>query len=448
MAINPSIFKAYDIRGVAPQEFTDDVPELVGRALVAMTSAKRVILGRDARTSSPDLVAGVMKGLLACGVEVIDVGLCTTPMFNFAVASDSLADAGIMITASHNPPKYNGMKMVRKGAVPIPGTDIGEGVMTLAKGERKDVEGGSVMQREILPAYIDTVLKLAQIDGVAGMKSTRIVLDCGNGMVGVPLRSFLQRTGILARVLFEDVDCSFPNHEANPVKDSTLVDLQREVVAEGAAFGVAFDGDADRVGFVDERGVRIPGDQIGALIAESLLQKDELVFGDVNAGWAFREAVERAGGKFELTKVGHANIKRAMRERQALVAAELSYHFYYRDFFYVESELLTLLLVLKRYVTSGKKMSELMEPYRKYFASGEVNFTVLDASAVLARVRAQLEGEAVKVLDFDGLRMEFADWWFSLRASNTEPLVRLNVEAKTQERMEEMRHALQLLIAG
>ncbi|MEI7740947.1 MAG: phosphomannomutase/phosphoglucomutase [bacterium] len=437
--INQSIFKAYDIRGIASEDFDGGLPEKIGQALVDFTNAKWVVLGWDARTSSPQLCDGVRRGLLSRGVKIIEIGLCTTPMFNFAVASDHQIDAGIMVTASHNPSQYNGFKMVYAGARPISGIRMLDEVLKVEEaGEKTEISGGTVEKREIISDYLSAVLKIARFDAEPNQKLGRIVIDAGNGMVGVPLPEFLKRTNINAKVLFPEVDCSFPNHEANPVKETTLEALKRTVVDEGAAYGVSFDGDADRIGFVDEKGVRIAGDHIGALIAEEILLSapGSLILGDTNAGWAFREAVEKAGAKFEITPVGHANIKINMRESKALFAAELSYHFYYRDFYNVESTLLTFLLVKRRYAREGKKMSELVAPYRKYFATGEMNIEVKDAPELLKRVRAHYESEANKIFDADGIRMEFDNFWFSLRASNTEPLVRLNLEAKSREEME------------
>lgn len=445
MALNPSIFKAYDIRGVYPEDFSDRTGYRVAQALVRFTKAHRVVLGYDARTSSPALVKEVREGLRSTGVEIIDVGLVTTPMFYFAVASDKKVGAGIMVTASHNPAKYNGFKLVAADAVPIGGKSGMDLIKEYAQSGPYPAEGkGKLVRKKILNKYLVQVFK------VAGVKKLpiKVVIDAGNGMVGMPLKTFIRRAGLRAQVLYGEVDCSFPNHEANPIKDETLKDLKMWVKKSRAKAGIAFDGDADRVGFIDERGERVPGDIIGALIATELLKASPagLVLGGVNVGWDMKEAVEAAGGRFALTPVGHANIKRAMRLNGAIFAAEISYHFYYKSFYKFESTLLTTLLVLKKLLESGKPMSELLEPFRKYFGSGEINSEVEYKDLVMEKIFQRYRDEAREVNLEDGMRLDFQDWWFSVRPSNTEPLLRLNVEASSRKIMEEKREELLGLI--
>ncbi|MFH0928062.1 MAG: phosphomannomutase/phosphoglucomutase [bacterium] len=445
MPINQAIFKAYDIRGVYPMDFGDETPYRVAQALVEFTKARRVVLGYDARKSTPKLLGEVKKGLLDLGVEVVDVGLVTTPMFYFAVASDKKAGAGLMVTASHNPAKYNGFKLVSAEARPIGGKS---GMSEIAKCAEvapfPRVRGGKIIKRAILKSYLDQVFK------VAGVKKLplKVAIDAGNGMVGVPLPTFLKRAGLQAKVLYGKVDCSFPNHEANPLKEKTLVELKKLIASSRAQVGIAYDGDADRVGFIDERGHTVPGDLVGALIATELLKKHRraLIFGDVRSGWAYKESVEAAGGKFELCPVGHANIKKLMREKGALFAAEMSYHFYFKDFFYFESALLATLLLLKIVAEKKRPLSELLKPFQKYAASGEKNFEVKNAAGVIAAIRKKYGSKAEKIADFDGLRLEFTDWWLSFRASNTEPLLRLNLEARTEKLMKEKLVAVVKLI--
>lgn len=437
----PSIFKAYDIRGVYPTDFSNRLAYHVGRALVMYTGATKVVLGYDARTSTPALLSEMREGLLDAGVTVIDIGLVTTPMFSFAVVSEPDA-AGVMITASHNPPQYNGFKLFRKGTEDIGGkTGLQEIAAIIERGiPAPSGKRGEIIVRDVLPAYLAKVFFVA---GVAALDA-HIGIDVGNGMAGVPLPAFLARSGIRAEVLYGEVDCSFPNHEANPVKLETLSELQRLVREKQLLFGAAFDGDADRVGFVDETGAYVPGDILGAFLAQELLRDEpgSLILGTSNSGRMLREAVLAAGGRFDLVPVGRANVKDRVRSAGALFAAEMSCHFYYRDFFNVESTLLTILLVTKAILRAGKPFSELLAPLRAYAASGELNFAVSDAKETLAAIDSHFGPDAASIHREDGLRMEFGDWMFSLRASNTEPLVRLNLEADTPALMEEKREVL------
>jgi len=460
MQLNDSIFKAYDIRGVVPKEFDAQAAYRIAQAVVKVTGAKRVVLGYDARGSSPKIVERVREALLDQGVLVIDIGLVTTPMFNFAVASDSSIQAGIMVTASHNPPEYNGMKLVSGLARPIGAGSGMEKVRQYAHlAPFPPVEKrGKVVSEDVSKDYLNEIFQIAKWKKLNAkqkkrLAELRLVIDAGNGMVGVLLKKFLKQAGIKAEVLFEKVDCRFPNHEANPVKASTLKALMKQILKSKAAFGVAFDGDADRLGVVDDKGERVPGDLVGALIATELLaaatpavRRSALILGDTNAGWAFKEQIESLGAKFKIVPVGHANIKAKMRETEALFAAELSYHFYYRDFYNVESTLLSLLLLVRSMLSGEAPLSERLKPLKKYFASGEVNCEIEAPVKVLKKILETFMPENPTVLTDDGIRLEFEDWWFSLRPSNTEPVVRLNVEATSKKLMEKKRDQITAML--
>lgn len=467
MANSSSPFKSYDIRGLAGTEITPSFAEGLARALVQVLQPKTALVGFDMRESSPVLAERLVATFRDLGVNCLDIGLCTTTVFYSALASKSEADVGVMITASHNPSAYNGFKLCRKGAVPI---GFGSGMeeireaflnkeQIMSSSEKGTVEKISTAVEDYLKLVIDRLPDQARALKQADPASLKIVVDAGNGMAGLSLPPLFERLPSLkVTPLYWELDGSFPNHEANPLNHDTLAELQQCVVAEGAMIGFAFDGDGDRVGVVDELGEIVPGDMLTALLAQELLREKPgaLVLYDLRCSWSVPEAIREAGGRAELCRVGHAHIKRQMREAGALFAGELSMHFYFAPFANCEASEYAMLLLLGLLKRTGQPLSTLWKPFRRYFHSGEKNYHLSEpASSVLERVRSVYQSEASSVSLIDGLRYEFChpseprqDWWVSVRASNTEPLVRLNLEAREESVMKEKLAELECVIIG
>ena len=435
MPISDEIFHAYDIRGAA-EELSGDLARRVGASVAALTKAKCVVVGRDMRTTSPGLAKAVIEGIAAQGVDVVDIGLCSTPVFNFAVAASAEHEAGVMVTASHNPAKYNGFKMLRGDAMPISGEEIKP--VVLGWSAKVSDHLGTVRSVDMAPLYLKRVFEMARVSSLKGMK---VVVDAGNGMGGAILPALFAGLDCEMVPLYFDLDGRFPNHEANPVKPETLKDLQEKVAEVGADLGIALDGDADRVGLVDENGTFVNGDLLLAVLAEEELRANpgKGVVYSPNASWAIRDAIKRAGGIPLLEKVGRSNIIRRMKIEGAAFGGEVSAHYFFPAFSCMESTDYVILLVLKWLKESGKKASEWLAPYRVYAQSGEINFSVGDKEAVLAGLEERYGSSAVLANTLDGLRIEFEDWWFNVRKSNTEPFVRLNLEATSPALMAEKR---------
>jgi phosphomannomutase len=450
--MSPSIFKAYDIRGLSPGELDAAFAGRLGKCLAKQFSPKRVVVGHDMRLTSEELETALIDGLKSQGVDVVRIGLCSTPMFNFAIAEADVGyDLGVMVTASHNPSKYNGFKITRGDCLPV-----GEGAgmeelrdLALSDALIPDMsDRGEVSDDpELLERYVDAVWKRAKLAGE--FEGITLSIDAGNGMDGIVLPKLTRKLrDAKVRELFWMPDGRFPNHEANPIKRETLKDLSEDVKKSGALFGVAFDGDADRVGFVDETGGAIPGDITTALLAQEILREkgSGTVLYDVRSSWSTRDAILAAGGTPEMCKVGHANIKRAMKELDAIFAGELSMHFYFNEFKNCESGDYAMLLLLKRLLREQKPLSAIWKPVAKYFKSDEINFAVKHAKQKIEELAAKYEPQSKNVSRLDGVRIEFDDWWFNVRASNTEPLLRLNVEATTQalldEKVAELSHVI------
>ncbi len=439
-----SVFKAYDIRGLSPEQIDIAFAKRLGKAVAAHFRPKKVLVGRDMRVTSFPLESSLIDALNASGVDVVRIGLCSTPMFNILLGlADNAYDLGIMITASHNPGKYNGFKIATGDCQPV-GEGSGMEEIRDAFFAGADVSSDHVGTAVDDPAardrYIDYIISLADLP--ADMPNLKVAIDAGNGMAGAVLPRLLAKLPWLDVIpLYFDLDGTFPNHEANPLKSETLTDLKRVVVQEGCIAGVAFDGDADRVGFVDEHGKQLSGDLLTAFFAQEILQKHPgaLMYYNVNCSWTVPEVIAENGGHSEICKVGHANIKRRMRRSGAVFAGETSMHFYFKELWYCESGDLAMLLLFRRYVHEGKPLSELWKPLRRYVHSEEINFKVADKQGVINRLKSTYAPKASKVLELDGIRLEFRDpahpendWWFGIRASNTEPLLRLNAEAMTK----------------
>jgi len=436
--INKGIFKAYDIRGLYPQEIDDDAAYRIARAFVSALKCKRVVVGHDMRESAATFEAATIRGLIDQGADVVPIGLTSTPMYYFAV-NYLKGDAGVQCSASHNPAEYNGYKMTGPNAIPsiafVSNEDLYEAACA---GEFEDPEkkGAVLDEQNVLDAYIEAVLDTA---GIRDFGKLKIVVDCANGMGGYILPKLYEKVGNHPIRLYWRLDGSFPNHEANPLKTETMLALQDRVVDEQADLGVAFDGDGDRVAFTDENGRIIPGDFVTALIARMMLKKQpgaEILY-DLRSSWVVPEEIEKAGGKAIECRVGHGLIKKQMREEGGYFAGELSSHYYFKDFFTTDNGDLAMLNIIKLLLTEGIPMSEIVQPLRRYFHSGEINSEVKDIPAVLARLKEKYGASARRITEIDGYKAEYDDWWFNVRPSNTEPLIRLNLEAKTKEKMEE-----------
>jgi len=436
------IFKAYDIRGIYGKDLTDEIAYRIGRAFVKFLGCRKVVVGRDMRTHSDAIFAALTRGLTEQGADVVDLGLCSTPMSYFADGRLQ-ADGSIMITASHNPAEWNGFKMCREEAIPLSGpTGIQEIEKIVASGEFGEPASrrGEVTRHDIVSEYVEHVRSFAELK-----RPLRVAVDYANAM-GIYEGKVLEGL-VEIDPLFDELDGSFPNHEPNPLKLETFRWLQEKVRGGGYDFGIAFDGDADRVGFVDEKGEIIPMDAITALIARMILQKEKgPILYDLRSSWAVREVIEENGGTPLMSRVGHAFIKQQMREKKAIFAGELSGHYYFRENYYAESSSLAAIHVANLVSASDRPLSELVRPVRRYFASGEINSEVADAAAVLNRLKEHYRDG--RIIELDGLTVEYADWWFNVRPSNTEPLVRLNLEARTRDLMERKRDEVLALIRG
>ncbi|MFA5043434.1 MAG: phosphomannomutase/phosphoglucomutase [Kiritimatiellia bacterium] len=434
------IFKAYDIRGVVGKDLDADLAFKIGRAFASFLNCRRVVVGQDMRSSSEAMFQALARGLTQQGADVIRVGVCSTPMSYYANGKLG-ADAGIMITASHNPGEWNGFKLCREQAIPISGaTGIREIERRVMQSDfaPAPTAPGAISNYDILPEYVKHVKKLAALK-----RPITIAADCANAMGCVESKAL---TGLIRMdAMYDTLDGTFPHHEANPLKTETLADLQQKVRMGSYDFGAAFDGDADRVGFVDETGAIVPMDMITLLIAQSILKKQKgVILYDLRSSWTVREVILENGGTPQMCRVGHAFIKQQMRAAQALFAGELSGHYYFQENYFTESSAMAVLYVANLLSQSQTPLSALIKPFQRYFKSLEINSEVKDPPAVLARLKNQYRNG--KHFELDGLSVEFADWWFNVRCSNTEPLVRLNLEAKTQAQLDQRTQELLALI--
>jgi phosphomannomutase len=439
--LDPKVFKAYDIRGIYPSELDPAGAEAVGRAFVEVFEPKRIAVGHDMRVSSPAMAEAVMRGASEAGADVLELGLVGTEMVYFAVGDLGL-DGGIAVTASHNPKDYTGMKIVRAGALPV-GGDSGLGEIRDRAMADTGTSGGQspgrVSSYDVWDAYVDRVLSFVD---PAAIKPLKIVIDAANGMGGVMVPPVLERLPQLEVVrCFFEPDGSFPNHAPNPLLPENREFIVGKTLEEAADFGAAFDGDADRCFFVDDSGEFVPGDFATALFAESVLAKEpgaKIIY-DVRASWAVPDTIERDGGVPLVNRVGHAFIKQRMREENAAFGGEVSGHYYFRDFTQADSGVIPFLLMLELVSRKGQKLSEALRPFReRYFITGELNTPVPDVDAKLRELEERFGPEG-RVGHLDGLSVEAGDWHMNVRPSNTEPLLRLNLEARSPELMERKR---------
>jgi phosphomannomutase len=448
MALDPKVFKAYDVRGIHPSELDEAGAYAIGRAYVEQFEPKRIAVGHDMRESSPGMAEAVMKGAADGGAEIKNIGLIGTEMLYFGVGDLDL-DGGVMITASHNPKEYTGMKIVRRGALPVGGDsgllDIRDRALALTESPGTGPAEAEVV--DIYPAFVDRVLSFVKVDDIGPL---HVVVDAGNGMAGAMLPPILDRLPVEALRCFFEPDGSFPNHEPNPLLPENREFIVGKVKDEHADLGLAFDGDADRCFFVDDTGEFVPGDFVTALLAESMLEKEpgaKIIY-DVRASWAVRDTVERLGGVPLINRVGHAFIKERMRKEGALFAGEVSGHYYFRDFNQADSGTIPALLMLELVPRRGQPLSEILRPLReRYFLTGELNTPVPDVALKLQELKEHFAGQG-EVSHLDGISVTADDWHMNVRPSNTEPLLRLNLEALDRELMERKRDEALAVIHG
>jgi phosphomannomutase len=443
--LDPKVFKAYDVRGIYPDELDEAGAYAIGRAYVDEFEPRRIAVGRDMRLSSPAMADAVMRGAADSGAEVLDIGMVGTEMLYFAVGELDL-EGGIEVTASHNPKEYTGMKIVRRGALPVGGDSGLLDIRTRAQGELPPPkEGGSIREQDIWPQFVERVLSFVEVDA---LRPLRVVIDAANGMAGAMLPPVLERLPIDAVRYFFEPDGSFPNHEPNPLLPENREFIVSKVTEEDADLGVAVDGDADRCFFVDDTGEFVPGDFVTALLAESVLAKEPAakIIYDVRASWAVPETIERAGGVPLMNRVGHAFIKHRIREEGAAFAGEVSGHYYFRDFSQADSGVVPFLLMLELISRKGQRLSEILGPFREhYFITGELNTPVPDVALKLQELKERFGAEG-RVSHLDGLSVDADQWHMNVRPSNTEPLLRLNLEALSKDLMERKRDEVLALI--
>ncbi len=431
MEFDKSIFKAYDIRGTYPNQLDDKIAYRIGNGLARYLKPTSIAVGRDMRISSDELFEHLSHGIIDAGVDVVDLGRISTDGLYFAVGKFEY-DGGIMITASHNPKEYNGFKICRQQALPLSGQE-GLDKIKLAMEEdalEKSSQRGNINRRDISADYAKHCLSFIDISII---KPFKIVIDAGNGMAGLTLPPVFEKLPIKVIPLYFELDGSFPNHPASPIELENLADLRKKIADEKADFGVAFDGDADRMFLVDRFGNQIGGDMVTALVAGNLLDKNpgETILYNLICSKAVPELVIKKGGKAIRTRVGHALIKPLMKKHNAIFGGEHSGHFYFRDNWFADSGLIAFLVCLELLSRHNKPLDEMVKAINPYFRSGEINSRVKSARDKIEEVAAHFsDGEQDRL---DGLTVDYGSFWFNLRPSNTEPLLRLNVEAKSKE---------------
>ena len=450
-SINASIFKAYDIRGLYPSEVNEDAARQIGRGFVAFLQAQRIAVSRDMRLSSPAVAAAFIDGARQQGADVVDYGMLATDMMYFAVARDG-HDGGAQITASHNPKQYNGIKLVRREAFPLSGeAGLGEIRDMTANGTLPAPAGrpGTLSTRDVLADYVTHVMSF--IDPTI-VKPFNVVLDAGSGMAGLVAPKLFARLPCRTTKLCFEIDGTFPTHEANPLIEENRRDIVERVVRDRADIGIAWDGDADRCFFIDGSGEFVAGDFVTALLAEAFLMRhpgSKVVY-DVRASYAVKDMVATYGGTALMNRVGHSFFKRRMREEEAIFGGEVTGHYYFRDNFYADNGFVPALLMLELMSRKGQTLYELLAPLRaRYFISGEINTKMPDMRVVQEKVDALAARYSdAKTYTMDGVSVEYPDWHFNVRASNTEPLIRLNLEATTQTKMDQKRDEVLAFIRG
>ncbi|HEV2129310.1 MAG TPA: phosphomannomutase/phosphoglucomutase [Thermomicrobiales bacterium] len=432
------LFKAYDVRGIVPDELSPEIAYRIGRGVVAFLDADEVVVGRDMRVSGPAMQAALMDGIRDQGANVVDIGLVSTDTLYFAVGKYGFP-AGVMITASHNPANYNGFKVCREDARALSlDTGIGEIRDMVVSGNFPKPRGkrGDLTEKNVLEAYAEHVLSMIDPSRI---KPLKVAVDAGNGMGGKLVPAVFDTLPCEIVPLYFELDGTFPNHEANPIEPENVRDLERTVVNEGCDLGIAFDGDADRMFLIDEKGNFIGGDMTTAMVSLELLKHNpgSTIVYNLICSRSVPELIEENGGHAIRSRVGHSYIKAVMREEDAIFGGEHSGHFYFRDNWYADSGVIAALTVLQLISDADQPLSEILDPIDTRVRSGEINSEVEDIEGTVARVEAFYSDKGAEIDHLDGLTVGFDDWWFNLRASNTQPLLRLNVEAETEELLRE-----------
>jgi phosphomannomutase len=438
------VFKAYDIRGVYPDEFDEDLARRIGTAFARWVGAERVVLGTDCRPSSPGLSGAFVEGVTGEGMDVVDIGLATTDMVYFA--SGRLRLPGAMFTASHNPPQYNGLKLCRAGAAPV-GEESGlREIRALVEAGLPPSEGGrrgTVESQNMVEPYLEHLLTFVHPETLAPL---RVAADAANGMAGLVVPSLFERLPLHLVPLYMELDGTFPNHPADPIQPENQEDLKRAVLDEGCDLGLAFDGDADRVFLVDEHAQGVSGSLVTALVAKGMLERfpGATILYNAICSWTVPEVIREHGGVPIRTRVGHSFIKQVMAETGAVFGGEHSGHYYFREHYNADSGLVASMVVVDQMSKAGQPLSELLQPLRRYHDSGEINSVVEDKAGTIQRVAAAYADGRTDWLD--GLTVEYDDWWFNVRPSNTEPLLRLNLEARDEAVLAEQTERLLAII--
>jgi len=437
--VDPEIFHAYDVRGIYGENLTDDVAYRIGRAAAQYLQVPEIAVGRDMRLSSPQLAAALIRGITDQGVNAIDLGMTTTDGLYFAVGKFNFP-AGVMITASHNPAQYNGMKFCRAQAFPISLESGLSDIRDLAVSGKfaEPASKGQVIKRDITDDYVKHALSFVDVSRI---RSLKVVIDAGNGMAGLIMPKVFQHLPCELVPLYFELDGNFPHHPASPIEPENMVDVQKKVREVGADLGAAFDGDADRMFPVDEHGDLVDGSKVIAAVSNSLLQKfpGSTILYNLIVSKSVPELINKLGGKAIRTRVGHSYIKAEMRQNNAIFGGEHSGHFYFRDNWFADSGLIALLILLELVSVENKPLSEILKPLDHGFRSGEINSTIADAQGKMHALEEHFGKNAKSVDHLDGVTLDFGDWWFNVRPSNTEPLLRLNLEANSRELMEQKR---------
>jgi phosphomannomutase len=442
----PDIFKAYDVRGVFPDELDPEIAYKIGRALVTYLDADQIVVARDMRLSSPVLASSLVDGILDQGADVFDIGLISTDGLYFAVGKYGYA-GGVMVTASHNPPEYNGFKICRSEARALSMDEgIGEIRDLVAAGRFSEpADRGALTERDLLPAFAEHVLSLIDVDAIRPMK---IAIDAGNGMGGKIVPAVFGKLPVEVIPLYFELDGSFPNHLANPIEPENVEDLRRTILEQKADLGIAFDGDADRMFILDEHGEFVSGAMITALVGKAMLQKypGSTIVYNLICSRAVPEMIRREGGQGVRSRVGHSFIKALMRRNDAIFGGEHSGHFYFRDNWYADSGIIAALTVIELLSRENISMSEALKPLDPYVRSGEINREVASQQAVMRKIENSFSDAEIDHLD--GLTVGADDWWFNVRPSNTQPLLRLNVEANSRDLLEQKTQEVLAIIEG
>ena len=448
MEMNPNIFKAYDIRGVFSQDFNEESAYFIGRAFVDFLGLNnpKIVIGRDNRSSSPKIFKYLVKGIVEGGGTVLNIGIVTTPLFYFSVVNLK-ADGGINITASHNPSKYNGFKITRERAMPVSGDSGLHEIKKIAlSGKFKKKGKGRIVNKNITEAYVEFNLKSFKLKK---QKPLKIVIDTANAVSGILIPKFFEKTNHKIIHLYAKQDGSFPNHNPDPLIKDNLKVLIKEVKKRKANLGVAFDGDGDRIFFIDEKGKVISGDLITALMTDLILKKKsgQKIIYDIRSSNVIKEIAKENKGKAIGGRIGHSLIKESMRKDNVVFAGELSGHYYFKEHYFCEAPFIVLFSILEELFKKNTVLSELIKPYKRYYHSGEINFEVKDKKRILKDLEKKFKNKG-KMLKIDGLRIDFNDWWFLVRPSNTEPVIRLVLEAKDKKTLEQKTHLLSNILHG